>query len=460
MTPRLKRSLSLLLVTIGLAACSAKDGSSGDGAGGDAATSGGAATGGTITGGAASGAAGGATGGQATGGSGGATQPGGDGTGGDGSGGGATGGTTTGGATTGGNAGSTASQGGQITGGQITGGTTAGGSGPGGEATSGGAAGEPAAGGFEAGSEAAGGGLNGGTTTGGATTGGTETGGDGGSGGAGENGWALVWSDEFDGTAIDAAKWEHEVNCWGGGNNEDQCYVSDAKNSFVEDGMLHLVALDDSPSGPIAGPENDPTVVTRGHSSARLRTLNRGDFRFGRVEARMRLPFGQGLWPAFWMLPTDSVYGGWAASGEIDIMEAVNLGPDDNVVYGTLHYGGAWPDNTSSGSSTTPSGNAWESFHVYAIEWEQGEIRWFVDDRHYLTQTNWRSDGGEYPAPFDQRFHLLLNVAVGGNWPGPPDATTTFPQEMVVDYVRVYECAADPDQGHGCGTADPAVEPL
>ncbi len=449
MIPRLHGSLPLLVLVIGIVACSGKDDSSGDGDGGSgpSPSSGGAATGGAATGGGASttGGAnplgGGDTGGQVTGGNAGSTAP---------QGGGATGGTTTGGATIGG-AGS---------GGQLTGGTTAGGSGSGGEAAGGGAAGEPAAGG-----EAAGGALNGGATTGGEATGGeatggTESGGDGGSGGAGENGWALVWSDEFDGTAIDAAKWEHEVNCWGGGNNEDQCYVSDAKNSFVEDGMLHLVALDDSPSGPIAGPENDPTVVTRGHSSARLRTLNRGDFRYGRVEARMRLPFGQGLWPAFWMLPTDSVYGGWAASGEIDIMEAVNLGPDDNVVYGTLHYGGAWPDNTSSGSSTTPSGNAWETFHVYAIEWEEGEIRWFVDDRHYLTQTDWRSDGGEYPAPFDQRFHLLLNVAVGGNWPGPPDTTTTFPQELVVDYVRVYECATDPDQGHGCGTADPAVEPL
>ena len=459
MIPRLHGSLPLLVLVIGIVACSGKDDSSGDGDGGSGTSpsSGGAATGGAVTGGGASttGGAnplgGGDTGGQVTGGNAGSMVS---------EGGGATGGTTIGGATIGG-AGS---------GGQLTGGTTAGGSGSGGEAAGGGAAGEPAAGGEAAGGalnggattggEATGGAATGGTEAGGAATGGTEAGGDGGSGGAGENGWALVWSDEFDGTAIDAAKWEHEVNCWGGGNNEDECYVSDAKNSFVEDGMLHLVALDDSPSGPIVGPENDPTVVTRGHSSARLRTLNRGDFRYGRVEARMRLPFGQGLWPAFWMLPTDSVYGGWAASGEIDIMEAVNLGPDDNVVYGTLHYGGAWPDNTSSGSSTTPSGNAWETFHVYAIEWEEGELRWFVDDRHYLTQTDWRSDGGEYPAPFDQRFHLLLNVAVGGNWPGPPDATTTFPQELVVDYVRVYECAADPDQGHGCGTADPAVEPL
>jgi len=451
MTPRLQSSLPVVLLAIGLAACSGKDESDGDGGSGASPSSGGAATGGAATGG--DGATGGAN---------------------------PLGGSDTGGQVTGGDAGSGASQGGAATGGTTTGGATTGGpetggSGSGGEAARGGVADEPAVGGSEAGDPIVGGAPSGGATTGSGATGGTAgstasqggdagsmatRGGDGGRGDEREDGWALVWADEFDGVAIDASKWEHEVNCWGGGNNEDQCYVADAKNSFVADGMLHLVAIDDSPSGPIAGPENNPTVVTLGHSSARLRTLDRGDFRYGRVEARMKLPYGQGLWPAFWMLPTDSVYGGWAASGEIDIMEAVNLGPDNNVVYGTLHYGGAWPANTSSGSSTALDGAAWETFHVYAIEWERGEIRWFVDDRHYLTQTDWRSDGGEYPAPFDQRFHLLLNVAVGGNWPGPPDATTTFPQEMIVDYVRVYECAADPDQGHGCGTADPAIEPL
>lgn len=273
----------------------------------------------------------------------------------------------------------------------------------------------------------------------GGATGGTATG-----GGAGDNGWQLVWSDEFDGSAIDASRWEHEVNCWGGGNNEDQCYVADAKNSFVEAGALHIVALHDYPSGAVGGPGNDPAIVTKGHSSARLRTLNRGDFTYGRIEARLRLPYGQGLWPAFWMLPTDSVYGGWAASGEIDVMEAVNLAPGANLVYGTLHYGGAWPGNVHSGTSTSPATNAWEDFHVYAIEWEEGEIRWFVDATHFATQNEWSSSAAAYPAPFNERFHLLLNVAVGGAWPGPPDASTTFPQEMIVDYVRVYACGDDP----------------
>jgi beta-glucanase (GH16 family) len=286
--------------------------------------------------------------------------------------------------------------------------------------------------------------------------------GTGGYGSGGEptvDGWSLVWFDEFDDASIDPDKWQHEVDCWGGGNNEDQCYVSDAKNSFVAAGMLHIVAIKDSPSGPEGGESGNEGIVSKGHSSARLRTMNRGDFKYGRIEARLQLPSGQGLWPAFWMLPTDATYGGWAASGEIDIMEAVNLDPS-NEVHGTLHYGGAWPDNTSSGTSTTPSSPAWDNFHVYAVEWEEGEVRWFVDDTHYQTQNDWFSSAGAYPAPFDERFHIVLNVAVGGAWPGPPDGSTTFPQELVVDYVRVFECTADTETGHGCGKSDPNIEPL
>lgn len=268
-----------------------------------------------------------------------------------------------------------------------------------------------------------------------------------------------MWADEFDGPALDTSKWTHETDCWGGGNNEDQCYVADAKNSFIEAGFLHIKVIKDSPSGPEGGGSGNTGVVTKGHSSARLRTLGQGDFKYGRMEARLKLPFGQGLWPAFWMLPTDNAYGSWAASGEIDILEAVNLNPT-NEVFGTLHYGGEWPENTSTGSSFTPSSNAWEQFHVYAVEWEAEEVRWFVDETHYQTQNDWFSANADYPAPFNQRFHILLNVAVGGSWPGPPDVTTTFPQEMQVDYVRVYECSLDSATGHGCGTTDPLVQPL
>jgi hypothetical protein len=158
----------------------------------------------------------------------------------------------------------------------------------------------------------------------------------------------------------------------------------------------------------------------------------------------MKLPYGQGLWPAFWMLPTDWVYGGWAASGEIDIMELVGHAP--NVVHGTIHYHGEWPENWSSGGSwTLPSGNFSDDFHVFALEWQEGIMRWYVDGIHYLTRTSWDTvAGAPFPAPFDQRFHLLLNVAVGGNWPGNPDPSTVFPQQMVVDYVRVYSATNTP----------------
>jgi beta-glucanase (GH16 family) len=138
------------------------------------------------------------------------------------------------------------------------------------------------------------------------------------------------------------------------------------------------------------------------------------------------------------MLPTDEVYGGWAASGEIDIMELVGHQPAR--VHGTLHYGGPAPANQSSGAPyDLSSGTFADDFHVFAVEWEEGEIRWYVDGVLYQTQTEWNSTGGPFPAPFDQRFHLLLNVAVGGNWPGSPDITTPFPQTMQVDYVRVYQ---------------------
>ena len=255
-------------------------------------------------------------------------------------------------------------------------------------------------------------------------------------------GWKMVWADEFDGPAIDSANWTHEVNCWGGGNNEQQCYVDDAKNSFIQDGMLHIVALADNPTG--SEGESMP------HSSARLVSRDKADFKYGRFEARIKLPVGQGLWPAFWMLPSDDQYGGWAASGEIDIMEAVNLSPSANLVHGTLHYGGSWPMNTYTGEAYEPPAYAGATFYKYAVEWEEGAIHWFVDDVHYSTQTEWYTLNSDFPAPFDQKFFLILNVAVGGNWPGSPNAATSFPQEMVVDYVRAYECSQDTATGQGC----------
>lgn len=294
--------------------------------------------------------------------------------------------------------------------------------------------------------------------------------------------WELVWSDEFDGAAIDDTKWTHERNCTGGGNNELQCYTDRSENSFVSDGKLHIVARKEVFSGP-AKNDDEPgysisdTSATRDYTSARLRSKNKGDWKYGRMEINAKLPDGQGIWPAIWMLPTEWVYGGWPASGELDILEAVNLNTLANgklikEVHGTLHFGRFWPNNNYVGDSYTPTDNAWENFLTYAVEWEEDEIRWYVNDHHYATQT---SDGwftyywddksesftsGNSAAPFDQTFHLLLNLAVGGNWPQSPNEQTSFPKVMLVDYVRVYRCSLAPDTGKGCAShINPDVVP-
>lgn len=241
-------------------------------------------------------------------------------------------------------------------------------------------------------------------------------------------GWSLVWHDEFDRATIDPQKWEFEVNAWGGGNNELQYYTDRSENARIEDGRLVIEARREA----FTGPEG-----TRQYTSARLRSMNRGDWKYGRIEVRAKLPQGQGIWPAIWMLPTDWTYGGWPRSGEIDLMEL--LGHEPNKVHGTLHYTNGQGQHRYTGTDyTLPSGTFASGFHVFALEWEANAFRWYVDGHLYQTQTQW-TGVAPYPAPFDQRFHLLLNLAVGGNWPGNPNASTVFPQQMVVDYVRVFE---------------------
>jgi beta-glucanase (GH16 family) len=288
-------------------------------------------------------------------------------------------------------------------------------------------------------------------------------------------GWTLAWSDEFDGESIDASKWSHETNCWGGGNNEQQCYTDRPENSFLRDGKLVIHAQEESftgPAEPLEWEGSDPNnTATLPYTSARLRSAGKGDWTYGRFEIRAKLPGGQGVWPAIWMLPTEQFYGPWAGSGEIDILEAVNLGTEPQLpVYGTLHYGGPWPANTSSGTSfDMTQSDPRDDFHTYAIEWATGEIRWYVDDVHFATQTSdgWFSapldpngnvvnlvDG----QPFNRDFHLLLNLAIGGAWPGNPDDTTQLPVEMEVDFVRVWECAASPETLEACATVSPDAE--
>ena len=227
-------------------------------------------------------------------------------------------------------------------------------------------------------------------------------------------GYKLVWHDEFNSPNLDTSKWNYEVNGNGGGNNELQYYTNFAENCFIKDSCLVIQAL-------------QKNYLGKDYTSARLNSNNKGDWTYGRFEIRAKLPYGQGLWPAIWMLPTDWVYGGWPASGEIDIME--ELGQQANKVYGTIHYGD--PHQQQGGSYTLPNGYFLSKFHVFACEWDSTSISFFVDNTKYFT--------ANITKPFDQRFHFVLNVAVGGNWPGNPDYTTTFPQQMVIDYVRVFQ---------------------
>jgi beta-glucanase (GH16 family) len=239
-------------------------------------------------------------------------------------------------------------------------------------------------------------------------------------------GWELVWSDEFDGATLDLSKWEFEVNARGGGNNELQYYITN--NVRVGDGQLIIEARKERYSG---------REGTRDYTSSRIRTKRKSDWLYGRFDVRAKLPKGKGIWPAIWMMPTDEKYGGWPHSGEIDVMEL--LGHEPNKVHGTLHYSRPGGRHTYTGTNTTlATGSFADDFHVFRLDWETNAMRWYVDDRLYQTQTNWQSRTNSFPAPFDQRFHLILNLAVGGNWPGNPDATTTLPQAMTIDYVRVY----------------------
>lgn len=243
----------------------------------------------------------------------------------------------------------------------------------------------------------------------------------------------LVFQDEFNGSTLASGKWEPMIGDGsaygnpGWGNNELQYYTSRADNLAVNGGLLRITARRENFGG-------------KQYTSARIRSKGKADFTYGRIEARIKLVAGNGLWPAFWMLPSSTVYGGWAGSGEIDIIETVNAA---DRAHHTIHHGGAWPNNTSTGGSTFLAGGYAAAFHTYAIDWRPDSIRWSVDgvETYRLNSTNWYSLAAIWNqrAPFDEPFHMLLNLAVGGNWPGNPDASTPFPAQMQVDWVRVYQ---------------------
>ena len=236
-------------------------------------------------------------------------------------------------------------------------------------------------------------------------------------------GWDLVWQDEFEDTKIDLANWTFDIGGSGWGNNESQAYTDRPENARIEDGLLVIEARVER-------------FVSRDYTSARLKTQGLQSWQYGRVEARITIPTGQGIWPAFWMLGDNIEQVNWPNSGEIDVME--NIGSEPQRIHGTVH-GPGYSGGSGIGASHILVGEPYNlDFHEYAIEWEPEEIRWYMDDTQYFTLTP-DDVPGEWV--YDHPFFIILNVAVGGQWPGYPDDTTIFPQQMLVDYVRVYQSA-------------------
>jgi len=249
--------------------------------------------------------------------------------------------------------------------------------------------------------------------------------------------WKLVWSDEFNGpngSAIDPAKWVPETGGGGWGNNELESYTARLENASQRDGNLVIKVLAEKYTG--------ADGVTRNYTSARLKTQGKFSQAYGRFEARIKIPRGQGIWPAFWMLGNDIDKPGWPTCGEIDIME--NIGKEPALIHGTIHGPGYSGQHGIGAPFALPADQRFaDDFHVFAVEWEPNAIRFYVDDHLYTTRTPAELPKGTKWV-YDHPFFLLLNVAVGGGWPGSPDASSVFPQTMLVDYVRVYERAAAP----------------
>ena len=267
-------------------------------------------------------------------------------------------------------------------------------------------------------------------------SGGEDGGGDDGGGEGGE--WTLVWSDEFNSPYINATKWSYDVGTgsWGWGNGEAQYYTDNSNNSYIQDGKLIIKAIKESYGG-------------ADYTSARLVTKNKGDWKYGRMEIRAKMPTGVGTWPAIWLLPTDYVYGGWPNSGEIDIMEAV--GYDHGVVHATCHtdvYN--WFDGIPPPGGEIDVEDFDVEFHDYVLEWTENSLKWYLDGVNYYTFTN--NNQGWSHWPFDQEFHLLLNIAIGGTWGGQQGIDDSiFPVQMEVEYVRVYQGG---DSGGGSDDAE------
>ncbi len=243
-------------------------------------------------------------------------------------------------------------------------------------------------------------------------------------------GYSLLWHDEFDGTELDESIWNYEPHEPGWTNQELQEYTTSTDNVFLRDGNLVIKAIKTQKDG------------ADYYTSGKVTAQNKKDFLYGKVVARAKVPEGKGLWPAIWMMPKDEgYYGQWPKCGEIDIMEV--LGSRVDTAYGTIHYGE--PHAEQQGTFVLENGSFADDFHEFSVEWEPGEMRFYIDGEHYHTVNDWFTavDGADekpYPAPFNQPFFVQMNLAVGGTWPGNPDETTDFSKaEFEIDYVRVYQ---------------------
>lgn len=233
----------------------------------------------------------------------------------------------------------------------------------------------------------------------------------------------LVWSEEFNYTGLpDPTKWNFETGGGGWGNNELQYYTDSENNAYVDNGVLTITAREEQVGG-------------IDYTSARITTQGKFDVKYGRIEARIKLPYGQGIWPAFWMLGANFSQVGWPMCGEIDIMEMVGGPNRDNTCHSTIHWDNNGQHAEYGQSYTLPTGIFADNFHVFGITWNAQQIRGYVDDVEYFVADITPAGLSE----FQNNFFLILNVAVGGNWPGSPDETTEFPQTMQVDWIRVYQ---------------------
>lgn len=236
------------------------------------------------------------------------------------------------------------------------------------------------------------------------------------------NGMNLVWSDEFTDKTINISNWSYDTGGSGWGNNELEYYTNSSKNAYTTGGYLVIEARKE-------------TMGSNNYTSARMISKDKKTFTYGRIDFRAKLPKGQGIWPALWMLGNNIATTPWPACGEIDILEL--LGNNPKTAYGTIHWGVAGAASTHIGGNSTLSSDTFsDKFHVFSLKWSASQLSFLIDDATYFTATKSQING-DYP--FDKPFFFIMNVAVGGNWPGNPNETTLFPQRMIVDYVRVFQ---------------------